>query len=132
MRNVSNTLFKLITKYYLGLQQAGTDCRIVVPGLTKRIADDLHQLLIDGGYPSFLVIPSNGELKPSELDRRVVAAGLTSLRQGSMIIVTYPGEIPNLQDSLIGAGGAIRSFAFSDEWPWVPTANNAFRFEGPF
>ncbi|MBT8541215.1 ATP-binding protein [Polynucleobacter paneuropaeus] len=132
MRNVSNTLFKLITKYYLGLQQAGTDCRIVVPGLTKRIADNLHQLLIDGGYPSFLVIPSNGELKPSEEDRRVVAAGLTSLRQGSMIIVTYPGEIPNLQDSLIGAGGAIRSFAFSDEWPWVPTANNAFRFEGPF
>lgn len=132
MRNVSNTLFKLITKYYLGLQQAGTDCRIVVPGLTKRIADDLHQLLIDGGYPSFLVIPSKGDLKPSEMDRRVVAAGLTSLRHGSMIIVTYPGEIPNLQDSLIGAGGAIRSFAFSDEWPWVPTANNAFRFEGPF
>lgn len=132
MRNVSNTLFKLITKYYLGLQQAGTDCRIVVPGLTKRIADDLHQLLIDGGYPSFLVIPSNGDLKPSELERRVVASGLTSLRQGSMIIVTYPGEIPNLQDSLIGAGGAIRSFAFSDEWPWVPTPNNAFRFEGPF
>jgi hypothetical protein len=132
MHNVSNTLFKLITKYYLGLQQAGTDCRIVVPGLTKKIADHLHKLLIDGGYPSFLVIPSNGDLKPSEVDRRVVAAGLTSLRQGSMIIVTYPGEIPNLQDSLIGAGGAIRSFAFSDEWPWVPTANNAFRFEGPF
>lgn len=132
MHNVSNTLFKLVTKYYLGLQQAGTDCRIVIPGLTKKIADNLHQLLIDGGYPSFLVIPSNGDLKPSEVDRRVVAAGLTSLRQGSMIIVTYPGEIPNLQDSLIGAGGAIRSFSFSDEWPWVPTANNAFRFEGPF
>ena len=64
MHNVSKTLFQLITKYYLGLQQAGTDCRIVVPGLTTRIADNLHQLLSDGGYPSFLVIPSNGDLKP--------------------------------------------------------------------
>ena len=132
MQNVSNILFKLVTKYYLGLQQAGTDCRIVIPGLTNRIADNLHQLLISEGYPSFLVIPAFSEIKPSEVDRRVIAAGLTSLRQGSMIIVTYPGEIPNLQDSLIGAGGAIRSFAYSDEWPWVPTTNNAFRFDGPF
>ena len=132
MHNVSNTLALLITKYYLGLKQAGTDCRIVVPGLTTKIADNLHRTLIDGGYPSYLVIPPKGTLKPSESSRQVVASGLTSLRHGSMIIVTYPGEIPNLQDSLVGAGGAIRSFAFSEEWPWVPASNHAFGFEGPF
>jgi len=82
MHNVSNTLYKLVTEYFLGLQKAGTDCRIVIPGLTKKIANHLHEKLINGGYPSFLVIPASGELEPSETQKRVVAAGLTSLRQG--------------------------------------------------
>ena len=132
MHNISKTLSTLVQKYYGVLHQAGTDCRIVIPGITEQIAINLHLLLLKEGLPSYLVVPKIGSLRPSEIDRRILAEGLTSLRQGSMIIITCPGELPNLQDSLVGAGGAIRSFTFQDEWPWNDSANDSFNFENIF
>jgi hypothetical protein len=132
MHNISKTLSTLVQKYYGVLHQAGTDCRIVIPGITEKIAINLHLLLLKEGLPSYLVVPKNGSLRPSEIDRRILAEGLTSLRHGSMIIITCPGELPNLQDSLVGAGGAIRSFTFQDEWPWNDSANDSFSFENIF
>jgi DNA phosphorothioation-dependent restriction protein DptH len=135
MNNISQTLFHLVKEYYLSLDgQSNGDiqCRIVVPGLTPSIGEKLHRLLLADDLPSYFVIPSGGVVKPSEEFKFVEAAGLTSLRQGSMIIVTYPGEISNLQDSLVGAGGAIRSYSFMDEWPWVESQNTNFKFKSKF
>lgn len=129
--NVANTLATLIFEYYGAITSAGNECRIHVPGISATLAVRLHEALIAKGLPSFLVIPEgNSDLAPSLEERRLYAEGLTSLREGAMIIVTMPGQASFIQDSIVGSGGAIRDSAYSDEWPWVDDGNESFRFDG--
>jgi DNA phosphorothioation-dependent restriction protein DptH len=102
----------------------------VIPGLTEGIADQLHEALRAESLPSLLIVPES--VAPSQVQGRLRAEGLTSLRHGDMIIIAWPGELSRIQDSVIGAGGTIRNFAFSDEWPWLDDSNEYFKFDGPF
>jgi hypothetical protein len=123
------TLARLVRQYFDDLRQGGVECRLVLPALTERIAVNLQEALVSDGLPSYLVVPRSQSTDPHK--RWIRAEGVTSVRQGDMIVVVWPGEMSRIQDSVIGAGGAMRNFAFSDEWPWIETSNEYFRFEGP-
>jgi len=111
--------------------ESGTerDCRLLVPGLTQRIAREMHGYLLQKGMPSFLIVGS--EEVPDERGRLIRAVGLTSKRIGSFVAVACPGQLTNIQDSVRGSGGAIRSISFSEEWPWIDSGNERYRFDGP-
>jgi hypothetical protein len=130
MSKVAEALCALVKRYYASVKSDSVECRVVLPGLTSVVAEQVHEALRDASLPSLLVVP--GSMPPSQADARLRAEGLTSLRHGDMIIVTWPGELSRIQDSIIGAGGAVRNSCFSDEWPWVDDGNEYFRFGGPF
>lgn len=130
MNTIARVLDRLIRGYHTAVKAGGVECRIVVPGLTPSIAEALHSALCAAGLPSFLVVPTS--MEPSRGSRKLRPEGLTSLRHGDMIIIAWPGEISRIQDSIIGAGGTVRTFTFSDEWPWIDDGNEYFLFDGPF
>lgn len=130
MNNVARVLCQLVVEYHESVKSGGVECRVAIPGLTDSIAGQLHEALRAAGLPSFLIVPEG--MQPSEADFRLRAEGLTSLRRGDMIIVAWPGELSRIQDSVIGAGGTIRNFAFTDDWPWLDDSNEYFQFHGPF
>jgi hypothetical protein len=130
MKNVLVTcLASLIHKYYTDLKAGGVECRLVVPAPTLDLAIGLQATLVEEGLPSYLVVPRTRE--PSKLLRWIRPEAVTTVRQGDMIVVVCPGELSRIQDSVIGAGGAIRNFAFGDEWPWLDSGNEYFTFQGP-
>jgi len=133
---MSNLVIKVlrdsVKEYFDRINRGGAECRLVVPGVTMRMACDLQTELVRSGLPSYLVIPVAGGLAPSEPERLIYASALTSVRQGAMIVVVAPGELASIQDSVVGAGGAVRSFSFSDEWPWVDDGIQYFGFRETF
>ena len=74
--------------------------------------------------------PESG-LGPDEADGRLYYEALTSVRQGSFIVVCMPKVLPKLQDSVRGSGSPMRALAFADEWPWSDGGTETFRFDGP-
>lgn len=103
------------------------ESRLIVPGLTEDIADALHEdLKADKDITSYLV---DGE-KPDKTEKHISPGGLVSIRYGSYILVTYPGQLAQLPESMRGAGGPIRSEAFSEDWPWNDDGAEAFSFTG--
>ncbi len=133
MLNTSRTLGKLIETYVLSAMDGGRDCRLLVPGLTLNIAREVHEYLIKNprlnGVKSYLIIGEDEQ--PDEAEGRIGAAGLTSRRIGSFIAIVNPGQLAQIQDSIRGSGGTIRSLAFSEEWPWIDNGSEQFRFDGP-
>jgi len=129
MLATSRVLAKLIEGYVRSASSGNRDCRLLVPGLTGRIAREIHEYLLRRGVSSYLVIGEEDE--PSEANRLIRAVGLTSRRIGSFVAVATPGQLVHIQDSIRGSGGTIRSLAFSEEWPWIDSGSEAFRFDGP-
>jgi hypothetical protein len=130
MLATSRVLSVLIERYFNSSVSGGRDCRLVVPGLSRRIAQELHGGLISSGIPSFLVVGEDQQ--PDPVGKWISAIGLTSKRIGSFVAIATPGQLVHIQDSVRGSGGAIRSLAFSEEWPWIDDGIEAFRFAGPF
>jgi hypothetical protein len=122
-------LAELVRTYHVELKKGGVECRLALPALTEEIAVDLQKSLRKLSLNSYLVVPRSQDTNKEE--GWIRAEGVTSVRQGDMIVIVWPGEMSRIQDSVIGAGGAIRNFAFSDEWPWIDTSNEYFRFDGP-
>ena len=123
------TLAALAEKYFKELKSGGVECRLVIPALTESIAIDLQSALLAKDLPSYLVIPET--TSPDAAKRWIRAEAVTSVRQGDMVVAVWPGEMSRIQDSVIGVGGAMRNFAFGDEWPWIDGGNEYFRFDGP-
>lgn len=133
MYKLSTVIGKLVEEYVLSAIEGGRDCRLILPGLTPRIARELHQY-IKGKLPpqvgSYLIIGE--EEDPSEEEGKIKPVGLTSKRIGSFVAVTTPGQLVHIQDSIRGSGGTIRSMAYSEEWPWIDdVGSESFRFNGP-
>jgi len=130
---ISSVIGKLVEKYVLSAIEGKRDCRLLVPGLTHTIAEQLHQYLLNRlpqQVNSYLIIGEDEE--PSEERGKIKALGLTSKRIGSFVAVTRPGQLVHIQDSIRGSGGTIRSIAFSEEWPWIDdVGSESFRFNGP-
>lgn len=129
MLTTSRVLGKLIESYVRSATSGDRDCRLLVPGLTREIARQVHRYLLQERVSSYLVIGEDEE--PSESDRLIRAVGLTSKRIGSFVAVASPGQLVHIQDSIRGSGGTIRSLAFSEEWPWIDNGSEPFRFDGP-
>lgn len=129
MLATSRVLATLIERYFRSASSGDRDCRILVPGLTYRISRELHGYLLQQNINSYLVVGE--EDQPNEAARLIRAVGLTSKRIGSFVAVASPGQLIQIQDSIRGSGGAIRSLAFSEEWPWIDDGSEPFRFDGP-
>ncbi|TET34897.1 MAG: hypothetical protein E3J72_12235 [Planctomycetota bacterium] len=125
----SCVLGELIEQYVRSAMDGDRDCRLLVPGLTREIARQVHHYLLEQGVNSYLVIGVDEE--PSETDHLIRAVGLTSKRIGSFVSIASPGQLVHIQDSIRGSGGTIRSLAFSEEWPWIDNGSEPFRFDGP-
>ena len=126
---ISRVLGELIEEYFRSVTRADRDCRLLVPGLTSTIASEVHDYLREKSICSYLVIGSGQE--PSKERNHIEAIGLTSVRIGSFVAITSPGQLAQIQDSIRGSGGTIRSQAFSDEWPWIDDGNEYFCLDGP-
>ena len=128
---ISSVLGELIEEHFLLATMGGKDCRLLVPGLTQKIAKEIHHYLQKQEINSYFVIGSDGADEPSEKNHFITAEGLTSKRIGSFVAVVAPGKLVYIQDSVRGSGGAIRSLAFSEEWPWIDHSIESLRFNGP-
>jgi hypothetical protein len=131
MFNTSHVLGKLVENYVHSSIDGKRDCRLLIPGITKEIATQLHEHLrknIPEEVSCYLVTEDES---PNEDTGCISAVGLTSRRIGSFVAIVSPGQLVHIQDSIRGSGGAIRSMAFSEEWPWIDNGSEAFRFDGP-
>ena len=129
MLAIVNVLGELLEHHFSSVLDGGRDCRLLVPGLTAKIARQLHDYLISKDIDSYLVVGK--DILPKEEARLIRAEGLTSKRIGSFIVIASPGQLVRIQDSIRGTGGTIRSLAFSEEWPWIDNGYEPFRFDGP-
>jgi DNA phosphorothioation-dependent restriction protein DptH len=129
MLTISRVLGKLIEGYFRSASSGGRDCRLLVPGLTRTIARQVHGYLLRERINSYLVVGEDEQT--SETGRLIKAVGLTSKRIGSFVAIVDPGQLVHIQDSIRGSGGTIRSLAFSEEWPWIDNGSEPFRFDGP-
>ena len=129
MLTISRILGELIERYVRSASSGGRDCRLLVPGLTRKIARQVHEYLLQQGASSYLVIGEDEQ--PSETGRLIRAVGLTSKRIGSFVAIVSPGQLVHILDSIRGSGGTIRSLVFSEEWPWIDNGSESFRFDGP-
>lgn len=129
MLTTSLVLGQLVENYFRAAADGNRDCRLLVPGLTRKIAQQVHAFLLDRGVNTYLVIGE--EEQPSEPERLIRAVGLTSKRIGSFVAIAAPGQLVHIQDSIRGSGGTVRSLAFSEEWPWIDNGSEPFRFDGP-
>lgn len=102
--------------------------RIVLPCPTERVAVELHATLMSLGLPTYRVLLPGSVESPSEAEQRLLPESLTTIREGSFLLVLMPGTLSHLQDSMSGTGGAIRSVAFGSEWPWANGGQSAFDF----
>ncbi|AII60156.1 hypothetical protein X793_00435 [Dehalococcoides mccartyi CG4] len=128
MLTISLILGELIEEYLRIAARSGRDSRLVVPGLTQTIGREIHEFLCARNVDSFLVVGDT--FSPDEHKRWIRPVGLTSKRIGSFAAIISPGQLSQIQDSIRGSGGAIRSLAFSEEWPWIDNGSEAFRFNG--
>jgi DNA phosphorothioation-dependent restriction protein DptH len=128
MSIISKIIGELLEDYFRTSTSEDRDCRLIVPGLTNSIAKEIHEYLCIKKINSYLVI--NEDFSPDKEKRWIKPIGLTSKRIGSFIAVAYPGQLAHIHDSIRGSGGAIRSIAFSEEWPWIDNGTEAFRFNG--
>lgn len=126
---ISLILGELIEEYLRGAARSNRDCRLVVPGLTQKISREIHEYLCSRQIDSYLVVGDTSF--PDEGKRWIRPIGLTSKRIGSFVAIVTPGQLSYIQDSIRGSGGAIRSLAFSEEWPWIDSGSEAFQFDGP-
>lgn len=125
----SHVLGELVEQYVRISKRQDRDCRLLVPGLTRDIAREIHFYLRKHDVDSYLVIGEDEE--PSATNRLIRAVGLTSKRIGSFVVIASPGQLVHIQDSVRGSGGTIRSQAFSEEWPWIDDRSEFFHFDGP-
>ncbi len=108
---------------------AGRDWRAVFPAPTSALGEAVHRELLGAKLRSYLVVASGQPVGPDL--HRLHPAGLTSHRVGSFVAIALPGQLSLLQDSIVGSGGALRSLAFPEEWPWIDDGSPQFRFDGP-
>ena len=129
MSNTGILLSNLLLTYIRGVKP-DANYRLIVPGLTKSLAQEMHNVLLGETINSFFVI--NEQEKPSESKRWISPVNLTTMRIGSFVAITDIAALSEIRDSIQGTGGVIRSRAFSEEWPWIDNGPEWARFKGPF
>ena len=130
MTVVANILGKLIEDHFLLAQSEGLESRLLVPAPTEAVGQDLQELLQTQLPPKVtsLLFVNSKKSKPNEKRGWILAAGVTSKRIGSLAIISQPGQLSRIHESVVGSGGTVRQ-SFQDEWPWFRgDESNAFSF----
>lgn len=127
---IARILADLIQQYIASVSQSAGEYRLVIPGLTPKIGEELHSALLSSGINSYLVISK--DRIPNKEQRWLLPVSLTTMRIGSFVAVTDPGALSDVRDSIRGSGGTIRGTAFSEEWPWIEIGSEAFHFRKYF
>ncbi|MEX0288199.1 MAG: hypothetical protein AB3N14_03740, partial [Flavobacteriaceae bacterium] len=128
--STSQEIAELVKNYIGQVTNDSREYRIVLPGLTSRIAEEVHSLLKNSDINSFLAVSATRQ--PSEDKHWLNPVSLTNIRIGSFVAVTDPGALAEVRDSIRGTGGTIRSVVYSEEWPWIDSGSEAFRFDSSF
>jgi hypothetical protein len=110
---VAQALSRIVADYFT---TSGDERRLAVPGLTKRVATLVHENLLLQGLNSYLIVDDI----PDEAKKHILPDGLTSVRQGSFVAITYPGQLAKLQEGVRGIGGVLRTPTFGEEFPFEP------------
>ncbi|MDB4619119.1 hypothetical protein OAH15_00360 [bacterium] len=118
---------KLIANRVKSFFYGDGDCRLIIPGLTEDIAQEIHNEISISGLRSFLAI--NKHLTPSEEKKWVRPNALTTERSGSFAVVTCPGEISSLQEGVFGPGGVVRDIAYDEDFPFAKNYLIQFDFK---
>ena len=119
-RLVAEVLSGLITRYFKRVAKEESESRLLVPAPTSNLGYKIQEILLNSlpvDIPSLLVVDTDKD-PPSEEKGWISPVGLTSRRIGSMVILTQPGQLSRIQESVAGSGGTVR-LAFRDEWPWL-------------
>lgn len=128
MTPAAEALADCIQEWWTRIQPSSGDCRVVVPAPTLALGLATHNCVLGRGLPSFFVTSGRASSpQPSERSRVLRAEAVTSVRDGSFVVIVEPGELSKLQESIQGSGGGIRGLAIPDEWPWVE-ADSGFDF----
>jgi hypothetical protein len=128
MLSTSLVLSKLIEQYVATIDAAKGGYRLIVPGLTPLVAEQTQEIIRLKNLRSYIV----AEDDPSEERRRLLPVSLTTMRISSFIAIAEPGALADIRDSIRGSGGAVRSVAFTEEWPWIAATNESFDFKTRF
>ncbi len=142
MSNLSRLLAQLAVRHIDSVLSNERDCRLVFPGLSEAIAQDLHQALrchfdmasdeVSKRVPVYLALDyPNSPVVPDESMGRLYYEAITSVRQGSFVAICMPKVLPKLHESIRGTGSPLRGLAFADDWPWNDRGMDSFRFRGP-
>lgn len=121
MSIVAKVLAHIVNEYFEGIASDDRESRLLIPAPTKRIGFQLQEILLNSNISteSFLIIDSDSDdEKPDANKGWMHANGLTSKRIGSFIVISQPGQLSRIQESVVGSGGAVRQ-SFEDEWPWA-------------
>jgi hypothetical protein len=110
---VAKALSRIVADYFT---TSGGERRLAAPGLTKRVAQQVHENLLSQGLNSYLIVND----VPDEAKKHILSDGLTSVRQGSFVAITYPGQLAKLQEGVRGIGGVLRTTTFGEEFPFEP------------
>ena len=125
-----STIAKLIAEgaiKYLN-KSSNSEIRLIVPGLTNTISKQIHDELISKKINSYLVVGPESGMAPDETKKHLMADALTSVRQGSFVIVTTPGQLALLQEGIKGPGG-VADTAYPEDFPFNEDgAKNEFKF----
>ena len=120
------------------------ESRLVIPGLTRSIASDIHRYLqqerrrilqeeqnieqakLARGLLCYLLREDN----PVEEDQIITAAGLVSIRNSeSFVIVASPDQFSKIPESITGSGGVIKAPAYPESAPWSTNTSDIFLFK---
>ena len=141
MTAVAEVLAQLSVQHLLAIRSEERDGRLIFPGLTPALAQELHERVslavastrLGESTPVYLALDyPQSELSPDPTRRWLHYEAVTSMRSGSFVAVCMPKVLPKLHDSISGSGSPVRALAFGDEWPWRDGGAEAFRFKGPF
>ncbi|MED5580052.1 MAG: hypothetical protein VX794_08465, partial [Nitrospinota bacterium] len=130
MATIASILVDLIIKYHENALLNERGSRLVLPGITTNIANNIHKDLLDYGnekFNSYLVVEDD---LANEDDYWISPNGLISLRSDSFIAITCPNQLSKIPDSIKGSGGATRSDQYTEDWPWIDNKSDSFKFNG--
>ena len=128
MSDIASILVEIIKEYHKNAISNDRGSRLVLPGITTNIANQIHKDLLDEeGFTSYLVV---SEEEANEDEKRISPMGLTSQRTDSFIAIACPDQMSKIPDSIKGSGGATRSDQYTEEWPWIDNKSDSFKFNG--
>ena len=109
---VAQALSRIVADYFTTSGDELLGC----PWINQRVATLVHENLLLQGLNSYLIVDDI----PDEAKKHILPDGLTSVRQGSFVAITFLVQLAKLQEGVRGIGGVLRTPTFGEEFPFEP------------